>query len=154
MSGGEASGTNQIAELRALFEAVVAHPGADPLLIESDSQYAIKCASEWLPSWKRKGWKTASGGAVKNLELVQSIDRAITDRVGPVRFRWVRGHVGNHYNEMADKLAGEAARAIVSGDIASVPLAAPVKKEPTAVNSPYKEKSTTVEEPADLFTLF
>ncbi len=132
MSGGEASGTNQIAELRALFEAVVAHPGADPLLIESDSQYAIKCASEWLPSWKRKGWKTASGGAVKNLELVQSIDRAITDRVGPVRFRWVRGHVGNHYNEMADKLAGEAARAIVSGDIASVPLAAPVKKEPTA----------------------
>lgn len=154
MSGGEASGTNQIAELRALFEAVVAHPGADPLLIESDSQYAIKCASEWLPSWKRKGWKTASGGAVKNLELVQSIDRAITDRVGPVRFRWVRGHVGNHYNEMADKLAGEAARAIVSGDIASVPLAGPVKKEPTAVNSPYKEKSTTAEEPADLFTLF
>ena len=50
--------------------------------------------------------------------------------------------------------AGEAARAIVSGDIASVPLAAPVKKEPTAVNSPYKEKSTTAEEPADLFTLF
>ncbi|MFE4499215.1 ribonuclease H [Rhodococcus sp. NPDC056743] len=160
MSGGESSGTNQIAELRALFEAVVAHPGDEPLLIESDSQYAIKCASEWLPSWKRKGWKTASGGAVKNLELVQSIDRAISDRVGPVRFRWVRGHVGNHYNEVADKLAGEAARAIVSGDIESVPLAvqtpapAPVKKEVTVVNSSYKEKSTTAVEPEDLFTLF
>ncbi|NMM91504.1 ribonuclease HI [Rhodococcus sp. SRB_17] len=159
MSGGESSGTNQIAELRALFEAVVAHPGDEPLLIESDSQYAIKCASEWLPSWKRKGWKTASGGAVKNLELVQGIDRVITDRVGPVRFRWVRGHVGNHYNEVADKLAGEAARAIVSGDIASVPLAVPaaelsVKKEMTVVNPSYKEKSTTVIEPEDLFTLF
>lgn len=160
MSGGESSGTNQIAELRALFEAVAAHPGDEPLLIESDSQYAIKCASEWLPSWKRKGWKTASGGAVKNLELVQSIDRAISDRVGPVRFRWVRGHVGNHYNEVADKLAGEAARAIVSGDIESVPLAvhtpapAPVKKEVTVVNSSYKEKSTTAVEPEDLFTLF
>ncbi len=156
MSGGEASGTNQIAELRALFEAVVAHPGADPLLIESDSQYAIKCASEWLPSWKRKGWKTASGGgAVKNLELVQSIDRAITDRVGPVRFRWVRGHVGNHYNEMADKLAGEAARAIVSGGHRIGPACCPPGEEGTdRVNSPYKEKSTTAEEPADLFTLF
>ncbi|MCJ0905389.1 ribonuclease H [Rhodococcus sp. ARC_M6] len=159
MSGGESSGTNQIAELRALFEAVVAHPGDEPLLIESDSQYAIKCASEWLPSWKRKGWKTASGGAVKNLELVQGIDRVITDRVGPVRFRWVRGHVGNHYNEVADKLAGEAARAIVSGDIASVPLAVPtaelsVKKEMTVVNPSYKEKSTTAIEPEDLFTLF
>lgn len=157
--GGESSGTNQIAELRALFEAVVAHPGDEPLLIESDSQYAIKCASEWLPSWKRKGWKTASGGAVKNLELVQSIDRAISDRVGPVRFRWVRGHVGNHYNEIADKLAGEAARAIVSGDIESVPLATPaavvpVKKATAAVNTPYREKSTAAVEQEELFTLF
>ncbi len=53
-SGGERSGTNQIAELRALLEALRAHPGSDPMIIESDSQYAIKCASEWLPGWKRK----------------------------------------------------------------------------------------------------
>lgn len=114
-SGGEASGTNQIAELRALFEAIVAHPGDEPLLIESDSQYAIKCASEWLPGWKRKGWKTAGGSPVKNLDLVMNIDRAITERTGPVRFRWVRGHVGNHFNEAADALAGEAARAAAAG---------------------------------------
>jgi ribonuclease HI len=114
-SGGEPSGTNQIAELRALLEAVLAHPGDDPMLIESDSQYAIKCASEWLPGWKRKGWKTASGSPVSNLELIKHIDRAITERTGPVRFRWVRGHVGNHFNEMADVLAGEAARAMASG---------------------------------------
>lgn len=114
-SGGEPSGTNQIAELRALLEAVLAHPGDEPLLIESDSQYAIKCASEWLAGWKRKGWKTAGGTPVRNLELVQSIDRAITERTGPVRFRWVRGHVGNHFNEAADALAGEAARAVAAG---------------------------------------
>ncbi len=113
-SGGEPSGTNQVAELRALLEAVLAHPGPEPLLIESDSQYAIKCASEWLAGWKRKGWKTASGTPVRNLELVQNIERAITDREGPVRFRWVRGHVGNHFNEAADALAGEAARAIAA----------------------------------------
>ncbi|MGC0366039.1 ribonuclease HI [Rhodococcus sp. 27YEA15] len=164
-SGGEASGTNQTAELRALFEAVAAHPGSDPLLIESDSQYAIKCASEWLASWKRKGWKTANGSAVKNLELVQSIDRAITDRVGPVRFRWVRGHVGNHYNEMADKLAGEAARAIVAGIIASVPLTVStvpphtgagtaVKGRVTAVSAEYGGRRSSSEEPEGLFTLF
>ena len=108
-SGGEPSGTNQIAELRALLEAVLAHPGPEPLLIESDSQYAIKCASEWLAGWKRKGWKTASGTPVRNLELVQSIERAITEREGPVR-----GHVGNHFNEAADALAGEAARAVAA----------------------------------------
>ncbi|NLV79024.1 MAG: ribonuclease HI [Rhodococcus sp.] len=113
-SGGERSGTNQIAELRALLEALRAHPGAEPMIIESDSQYAIKCASEWLPGWKRKGWKTASGAPVKNLDLVRDIDRALTERTGPVRFRWVRGHVGNHFNEVADKLAGEAAREVAA----------------------------------------
>ncbi|MGU3436169.1 ribonuclease H family protein [Actinomycetes bacterium M1A6_2h] len=114
-SGGCASGTNQIAELRALLEAIRAHGGDEPLLIESDSQYAIKCASEWLPGWKRKGWRTAGGTPVKNIDLVQAIDRAISEREGPVRFRWVRGHVGNEYNEMADQLAGAAARAVLAG---------------------------------------
>jgi ribonuclease HI len=129
-SGGEPSGTNQVAELRALLEAVLAHPGPEPLLIESDSQYAIKCASEWLAGWKRKGWKTAGGTPVRNLELVQSIERAITEREGPVRFRWVRGHVGNHFNEAADALAGEAARAVAAGGAVSPAATAPAKKTP------------------------
>jgi ribonuclease HI len=109
-SGGEASGTNQIAELRAVLEAIRAHPGSDPLLIESDSLYAIKCASEWLPNWRNNGWRTSSGSAVKNVELIREIDHAIAGRPGPVRFRWVRGHVGNYFNEQADALAGAAAR--------------------------------------------
>jgi len=113
-SGGERSGTNQIAELRAVLEALRAHPGAEPMIIESDSQYAIKCASEWLPGWKRKGWKTSTGSPVKNIELVRAIDRELVERTGPVRFRWVRGHVGNHFNEVADTLAGEAAREIAA----------------------------------------
>ena len=114
-SGGSPVGTNQIAELQALLEAVLAHPGDEPLLIESDSQYAIKCASEWLPGWKRKGWRTAAGAPVKNVELIQRIDASIVARQGPVRFRWVRGHVGNHFNEVADTLAGEAARGVRDG---------------------------------------
>ncbi|WP_040839259.1 ribonuclease H family protein [Nocardia brevicatena] len=109
-SGGAASGTNQIAELRALLEAIRAHPGSEPLLIESDSLYAIKCASEWITGWRHNGWRTSTGSPVKNAELIQQIDRAIAGRPGPVRFRWVRGHVGNYYNEQADALAGAAAR--------------------------------------------
>jgi ribonuclease HI len=109
-SGGAASGTNQIAELTAVLRAIEANPGQEPLLIEADSQYAIRSASEWLPGWKRKGWRTASGGPVKNLELIQAIDAAMTAREGPVRFHWVRGHVGNPFNERADELAGIAAR--------------------------------------------
>ncbi|MGY0502380.1 ribonuclease H family protein [Nocardia sp. FBN12] len=128
-SGGAASGTNQIAELRGVLEAILAHPGAEPMLIESDSQYAIKCASEWITSWRRNGWRTSTGGAVKNVEIIKQIDRAITGREGPVRFRWVRGHVGNYFNEQADKLAGEAARAVRENpDLSREP--APVVPEP------------------------
>ncbi|NMN95389.1 ribonuclease H family protein [Antrihabitans stalactiti] len=135
-NGGGPSGTNQIAELRGVLEAILAHPGSEPMLIESDSQYAIKCASEWLVGWKRRGWRTAAGAEVKNLALIQDLDRAISTRQGPVRFRWVRGHVGNYFNELADALAGEAARE------AAAAAAAKVEKAPTSVASTEVEAMT------------
>ncbi|ONM49039.1 ribonuclease H family protein [Nocardia donostiensis] len=130
-SGGAATGTNQIAELRALLEAIVAHPGTDPLLIESDSLYAIKCASEWITSWRSNGWRTSTGGAVKNVELIKQIDRAIGGRPGPVRFRWVRGHVGNYFNEQADALAGAAARKAAAMGSAAPETGVPVDETMT-----------------------
>ena len=111
-SGGHASGTNQIAELMAVLEAIRSHPGDQPLVIQADSQYAIKCASVWVAGWKRKGWRTAAGGPVQNLALIQSIEAAIAERPGPVTFVWVRGHQGDQFNERADELAGIAARGV------------------------------------------
>ncbi|WP_084352352.1 ribonuclease H family protein [Millisia brevis] len=132
-SGGATSGTNQVAELTAVLEALRAHPGAEPMVIETDSQYAVNCATEWLPGWKRRGWKTASGSPVSNRELIVAIDRELSSRTGPVRFRWVRGHVGNHYNEMADRLAGAAARDVANG---SSPADAPVSATSPGSTSP------------------
>ena len=163
-SGGAAAGTNQVAELRAVLEAVVAHPGSEPLFIESDSLYAIKCASEWVSGWRGNGWRTSTGGAVKNVELVRHIDRAICTRPGPVRFRWVRGHVGNYFNEQADQLAGAAAReaaaasdAMATGisDLPSLSAAAPARPidpapptDPIPVIEPATEPIPVVQ-PAD-----
>ncbi|WP_054815246.1 ribonuclease H family protein [Nocardia arizonensis] len=133
-SGGAAAGTNQIAELRAVYEAIVAHPGSEPLLIESDSLYAIKCASEWISGWRMNGWRTSTGAPVKNVEIIRLIDRAIAGRPGPVRFRWVRGHVGNYYNERADALAGQAAReaaaAAALGEVDTVEMPAVTAADP------------------------
>lgn len=127
-AGGLAVGTNQIAELMAVHEAVLAHPGAEPLRIESDSLYAIKCASVWVSGWRRKGWRTASGGPVQNLALVQGIDRAITERPGAVTFEWVRGHDGNRFNEEADRLAGIAAREAQAGRPGVTRVAGPARR--------------------------
>jgi len=135
-SGGAASGTNQVAELTAVLEAVLAHPGPEPLRIEADSQYAIKCASEWVHAWRRRGWRTASGGPVQNLGLVQAIDRAITERTGPVTFTWVRGHRGDRFNERADELAGIAARAARAGTLPPSPSPSPSPTPPAPSSSP------------------
>lgn len=114
-SGGAARGNDQVAALSALLRAIEAHPGDEPLLVESSSQYAIRSVSEWSEGWKRNGWRSPSGDPVPNLDLVQGIDRAVTDRSGPVRFHWVRGHVGNPYNERVDQLAGFAAEEWAAG---------------------------------------
>jgi len=143
-SGGGESGTNQIAELRALLEAIVAHPGPDPLLIESDSLYAIKCASEWIGAWRSNGWRTSTGGAVKNVELIKQIDHAIACRPGPVRFRWVRGHVGNYFNEQADALAGAAARKAATDD-ATTPKSDPQQVVTTIETSQLAPEASSTE---------
>lgn len=111
-SGGWPTGTNQIAELTAVFHALLAHPGARRLTIYSDSQYAINCSRPdgWVVGWREKGWRTSTG-PVKNLPLVRAIASEISERVGPVEFVWVKGHSGDAMNERADRLAGSAARA-------------------------------------------
>lgn len=108
-SGGAARGNDQVAALSALLRAIEAHPGDEPLLVESGSQYAVRSVAEWSDGWKRNGWRSPSGDPVPNVDLVQHIDRAVTERTGPVRFHWVRGHVGNPYNDRVDQLAGFAA---------------------------------------------
>ncbi|MBW3089599.1 ribonuclease HI [Bifidobacterium sp. 82T25] len=104
-AGGATNGTNQIGELCAVLEALRAHPGSEPLLIESDSQYAINCSTTWVKGWKRNGWKNSQKKPVKNVELIKAIDAEISRRPGPVSFKWVKGHAGNAGNELVDELA-------------------------------------------------
>ncbi|KAA8826678.1 ribonuclease HI [Bifidobacterium reuteri] len=104
-AGGATNGTNQIGELCAVLEALRAHPGEEPLLIESDSQYAINCSTTWVKGWKRNGWKNSQKKPVKNVELIKAIDAEISKRPGPVSFKWVKGHAGDEGNELVDELA-------------------------------------------------
>ncbi|MBL0886083.1 ribonuclease HI [Myceligenerans sp. I2] len=104
-SGGAASGTDQSAGLTAVLRAIEAHPGDEPLLVESGSQQAIRVASEWLPVWKANGWRTAADEAVPDADIVHALDDAVAARTGPVRFRHVRGHIDSPFHERARHLA-------------------------------------------------
>ncbi len=104
-AGGATNGTNQIGELCAVLEALRAHPGSEPLTIETDSQYAINCSTTWIHGWKKNGWKNSKNEPVKNADLIRAIDAEITKREGAVKFVWVKGHAGNAGNEKVDTLA-------------------------------------------------
>ena len=77
----------------------------------SDSQYLVKGMSEWLPGWKRRGWKRKAG-PIENLELWQRLDRVAQRH--DVEWRWVKGHAGHPRNEYANDLAVEAATELSS----------------------------------------
>ena len=115
-AGGASNGTNQIGELCAVLQALRAHPGERPLVIETDSQYAINCSTTWVPGWKKKGWKNSQGKPVKNRPLIEAIDQEIQARQGSVRFVWVKGHAGDTFNEKVDTLARGYATAAGKGD--------------------------------------
>ena len=109
-AGGWPHGTNNQGELTAVLDLLEQTADADDdLVIYCDSTYVIKSITQWMPGWKRKGWKKGDGKPVMNVEIMQALDRAMTGRT--VRFEWVKGHSGHELNEEADRLANGAATA-------------------------------------------
>jgi ribonuclease HI len=104
---GEA--TNNIAELTALERLLSAVDPRAALEVRMDSQYAMNAVTKWLPGWKRKGWKTASGSPVANRELIVRIDELLADR--EVKFVYTPAHQadGDPLNDFADRAASASA---------------------------------------------
>lgn len=101
--GGESDTTNNRMELRAAIEALNELNGPRSVILHTDSKYVMDGINEWMPNWKKRGWKTAAKKPVKNKDLWQLLDTA-TER-HEIEWRWVKGHDGNPGNEMADELA-------------------------------------------------
>lgn len=112
--GSSRKRTNNEAELRALTQALRAIPEDQPAVIYSDSDYSIKAATTWRASWQARGMKTAAGKPVMNADMIVKLWEALDAR--PLaRLQWVKGHNGNHGNELVDTLARNAAEAVRAG---------------------------------------
>ena len=86
--------TNNVGELTGILRAIEWAPAEGPLLVYTDSQYAIGVL--------QKGWK-----AKANPELIALAKQRIAAR-GHVRLEYVRAHAGHALNEKADELARRA----------------------------------------------
>jgi len=102
----EARTTNNRMELMAAIRALEALNHACDVTLTTDSEYVKKGITEWLPGWKRRGWKTADRKPVKNQDLWQRLEAAAAKH--RVHWKWIRGHSGHPENERADALANRA----------------------------------------------
>jgi ribonuclease HI len=105
--GGERETTNNRMELQAVIEALTALKRPCDVTLYLDSQYVRKGITEWIHSWKAKGWRTASKDPVKNAEQWQQLDALVSGAGHRIDWRWVKGHAGDPGNERADALANK-----------------------------------------------
>lgn len=103
LCGGEPATTNNRMELTAVIRALEALKRPARVEVYTDSEYVKNGITEWLPNWKRRGWKTADRKPVKNVDLWQALEAAAARH--EVHWHWVRGHAGHAENERADALA-------------------------------------------------
>ena len=103
LSGGENPTTNNRMELMAAIAALEALKRPCTVRLHTDSKYVQQGITQWVPQWKRRGWKTSDRKPVKNVDLWERLDSALQDHV--VEFLWVKGHAGHPENERCDELA-------------------------------------------------
>lgn len=110
-AAGQPSGTNQVAELWGVLSVLRDFP-TTPLVVQIDSEYAMKVATVWPKFWEPNGWRTKEGKEVSNLSLVKAIWVQTRRRTEPVRFVKVPGHDADKQwplNDAADRYAKNAA---------------------------------------------
>ena len=109
-AGGNNVTTNNVMEMTAVIKALekCLELNYDKVRVYTDSNYVRMGLIEWSKNWERNGWKTTSGGEVKNKDLwihMLKLMRAFKT----IDVKWVKAHNGNDKNEHVDKLAREYA---------------------------------------------
>jgi ribonuclease HI len=112
LSGGEPATTNNRMELMAAIMGLAALKRPSVATVQTDSQYVIKGITEWLPSWKARGWRTADKKPVKNQDLWEKLDQVAGQHT--LKWQWVKGHSGDPGNERVDELANLAIDAMLA----------------------------------------
>ncbi|WP_439030679.1 ribonuclease HI [Gordonia terrae] len=110
ISGSEPDTTNNKMELTAAIEGLAALTRPSNVIIYTDSTYVRNGIMKWVNGWQANGWKTKDKKPVKNADLWRRL--VDEEKRHQVEWRWVKGHAGDHFNEIADELATTAARAV------------------------------------------
>jgi len=112
-SEGFESTTNNRMELLGVITGFEALNRPCEVEVISDSKYVTDAFNQnWIDGWQKKNWRLSTSNPVKNIDLWQRLLKAVEGH--DVSFTWVKGHAGHPENERCDKLATEAADAVIS----------------------------------------
>lgn len=100
--------TNNKEELKAILWAFLQYgePAAagSPPVVYSDSAYCVNTLTSWMFSWEQKGWIKSDNTRPENLDLIKPFFE-YWKRGYRIDLQKIRGHAGNKWNELADKIA-------------------------------------------------
>lgn len=96
--------TNNAQELLAIWAVLKKYPNEE-LSIYSDSYYALNSICTWMYTWAKNDWKNTACRKIENYDIIKTIYDFMTIKKPKVEFYKVKGHNGDKYNELADKLA-------------------------------------------------
>lgn len=122
-SGGETDTTNNRMELTAMircFERILKVKEKNVQFeVYSDSAYVVNAINnKWLCGWRANGWRTKAKEPVKNQDLWEQVViylEAMKEANQKVVLTRIKGHAGNTFNELCDKLAKEEAVRVQAG---------------------------------------
>ncbi len=86
----------------AAIKALEALTKPSKVRITTDSQYLMKGITEWIHSWKKRGWVNSQKQPVKNADRWKRLDSVASRHT--VEWHWVRGHNNHMENELMDTL--------------------------------------------------
>jgi len=127
LSGGHLNTTNNAMELLACIKALEALKRSCQVQIWTDSKYVCEGATKWVKKWVVKGWKGSNGRQVKNKELWATLLLAASSH--DIRWKWVKGHSGDVYNELVDTAARIEAERVRDGHASCRPSLSRKSKE-------------------------
>ena len=106
ISGSVKNTTNNRMELSAAIKALENIKTSSEITIYTDSTYVKNGITEWILKWKKKEWKNSKKKPVKNKDLWIKLDDLCEQN--KIKWKWVKGHSDNKYNNLADELATQA----------------------------------------------
>lgn len=74
-------------------------------IVYSDSMYCVNSFTTWIEGWKARGWTRAGNKPLENKDLILEYDKLINKEGLRIDLRYIKGHNGEYWNEVADKLA-------------------------------------------------